>query len=171
MSSPVKFTEREIADFKESFEAFDRNQDGTISRRELHSLLHTVGHKVNAHGLEDLLAEHDVDQSGTIDFDEFVTLASRLMKFKLNNTSSPATFSPEEIACFKESFVAFDRNGDGNINASELRSLLKIVGEKVHATSVADALDEFDTNGDKHIDFNEFLNLASKYIKNKTPTL
>ncbi|KAG0202864.1 hypothetical protein BGX28_004740 [Mortierella sp. GBA30] len=73
----------ELSDLKECFVAFDRNNDGTISRRELHALLHTVGHKVNAHGLEDLLTEFDVDQSGTIDFDEFVNLAGRLIQHKL----------------------------------------------------------------------------------------
>ncbi|GJJ69948.1 hypothetical protein EMPS_02297 [Entomortierella parvispora] len=80
------------------------------------------------------------------------------------------TFSEQEIASFKESFDVFDRNGDGAISVSELRSLLKIVGEKVHSTSVADTLEEFDTNGDKQIDFEEFLHLASKYMKNKSPT-
>ncbi|KAF9989814.1 phospholipid scramblase 1 [Mortierella antarctica] len=77
------FTPEEVADFKESFNAFDRNNDGTINRRELHALLHTVGHKVNAVGLEDLLKEFDVDLSGTIDFDEFLGLAYRLMQHKL----------------------------------------------------------------------------------------
>ncbi len=71
-------------DFQESFTAFDRNNDGTINRRELHALLHTVGHKVNAQGLEDLLTEFDIDQSGTIDFQEFLQLADRLVKHKLN---------------------------------------------------------------------------------------
>ncbi|KAF9999223.1 hypothetical protein BGZ80_001468 [Entomortierella chlamydospora] len=72
----------DVADLKESFEAFDRNNDGSISRRELHSLLHTVGHKVNSHGLENFLTEFDVDQSGTIDFEEFLNLADRLIKNK-----------------------------------------------------------------------------------------
>ncbi|KAF9350636.1 Calmodulin-like protein 5 [Mortierella sp. AD094] len=73
----------DIADLKESFEAFDRNNDGSISRRELHSLLHTVGHKVNAHGLADLLTKFDIDQSGSIDFEEFLSLADRLIKHKV----------------------------------------------------------------------------------------
>ncbi|KAI1319624.1 hypothetical protein EDD11_003617 [Mortierella claussenii] len=163
MSHSTQFSETEIADLKESFETFDRNDDGTISRRELHSLLHTVGHKVNAVGLENLLTEYDVDQSGSIDFEEFLSLATRLIK----NKSS--TFTEDEIASFRESFNVFDRNGDGAINASELRSLLRIVGEKYHTTSVANTLKEFDTNNDNHIDFDEFLVLADRLIKNKSP--
>jgi len=77
-------TEQQIADLKESFNAFDRNADKTINRRELHALLHTVGHKVNASGLEDLLAEYDTDKNGTIDFDEFVQLTNKLIKHKVS---------------------------------------------------------------------------------------
>ncbi|KAF9540566.1 Calmodulin-like protein 5, partial [Mortierella hygrophila] len=77
------FTPAETADLKESFNAFDRNNDGTISRRELHLLLHTVGHKVNATGLETLLAKYDADQSGNIDFEEFLALAGTLIKNKV----------------------------------------------------------------------------------------
>ncbi|KAF9173213.1 hypothetical protein BGX21_004456 [Mortierella sp. AD011] len=153
----------EVADLKESFDAFDRNNDGSISRRELHSLLHTVGHKVNSHGLENYLTEFDVDQSGTIDFEEFLSLANRLIKNK------SANFSEEEVASFKECFDAFDRNGDGSISASELRSLLRIVGAKYGGSAVGDTMAEFDTNHDQHIDFNEFLMLVDKLTKNKTP--
>ncbi|KAF9350637.1 hypothetical protein BGX26_011222 [Mortierella sp. AD094] len=77
-------------------------------------------------------------------------------------------FSEEEIASFKESFSAFDRNGDGAINAAELRSLLRIVGETLNKTSVVSTMEEFDTNNDQHIDFEEFLSLANKLIKNKS---
>ncbi|KAK3805969.1 MAG: calmodulin-like protein, partial [Linnemannia elongata] len=150
-------TPEQIADFKESFDAFDRNNDGTISRRELHSLLHTVGHKVKHEGFESMLSQYDTDQSGNIDFDEFLSLAETLMKNK------------EQLASFRESFDTFDKNGDGSINASELKSLLRIVGEKFHAKHISETMQEFDTNKDNHIDFEEFLVLANKLVKNKAP--
>lgn len=77
-------TEQQISDLKDSFNAFDRNKDNTINRRELHALLHTVGHKVNASGLEDLLSKYDVDKSGTIDFEEFIALTDKLIKHKVS---------------------------------------------------------------------------------------
>ncbi|GJJ69949.1 hypothetical protein EMPS_02298 [Entomortierella parvispora] len=73
----------EIADLKESFDAFDYNKDGTISRRELHSLLHTIGHKVDTKGLEAILAEHDTNADGTISFNEFLGLATRFIDHKV----------------------------------------------------------------------------------------
>ncbi|KAF9999224.1 phospholipid scramblase 1 [Entomortierella chlamydospora] len=80
-----------------------------------------------------------------------------------------SNFSEEQIASFKESFDAFDRNGDGSISASELRLLLRIVGAKFRGSAVGDTMAEFDTNHDQHIDFNEFLMLVDKLTKNKTP--
>ncbi|KAF9291369.1 hypothetical protein BGZ68_004230 [Mortierella alpina] len=80
-----------------------------------------------------------------------------------------STFSQHEISQFKESFAAFDTDKNGSINKSELRSLLRIVGEKYHATAISESMNEFDTNNDQLIDFDEFLVLVSKLVKNKTP--
>ncbi|KAG9063886.1 hypothetical protein KI688_004000 [Linnemannia hyalina] len=83
MTASNDLTPAQISDLKESFNTFDRNNDGNISRRELHSLLHTVGHKVDAKGLEKMLAEYDADKSGTIDFNEFLRLTAILIKNKV----------------------------------------------------------------------------------------
>ncbi|KAG0263241.1 hypothetical protein BG011_009076 [Mortierella polycephala] len=77
-------------------------------------------------------------------------------------------FSQEEISGLKESFNAFDSDGNGSISTSELRSLLRIVGEKYSAQSIKDHMEEFDVNRDQSIDFSEFLQLAAKCIKNKS---
>ncbi|KAF9431675.1 hypothetical protein BGZ76_011842 [Entomortierella beljakovae] len=73
-------SEVQIADLKESFETFDRDSNGCISRTELRSLLHIVGHRVNTNGLDKLLTEYDTDESKTIDFEEFLKLSNTLMK-------------------------------------------------------------------------------------------
>ncbi|KAG0334326.1 hypothetical protein BG000_008418 [Podila horticola] len=76
-------------------------------------------------------------------------------------------FTQDELDNYKECFRIFDKDENGAINATELRALLKLVGEKVHAQSIADNMKEFDLNNDKQIDFEEFLLLVTKYIKNK----
>ncbi|KAF9950201.1 hypothetical protein BGZ70_001462 [Mortierella alpina] len=161
MEKPA-FTAEQVKEFQECFDTFDQDNNKSISRRELHALLHTVGHKVDAKGLENLLIQYDSDESGTIDFPEFLLLVERLLKHKASN------FSEDELESFRESFNAFDKNGDGSINKSELRSLLRIVGEKYHAAAIANSMDQFDSNKDNTIDFDEFLILANKLIKNTT---
>ncbi|KAF9437076.1 hypothetical protein BGZ76_002042 [Entomortierella beljakovae] len=76
-------------------------------------------------------------------------------------------FTPQEIADFKESFDTFDMDRNGSINASELRSLLRVVGQKYHTSSVDNVMKLYDTNGDKSIDFNEFIVMADKLILNR----
>ncbi|KAG0263240.1 hypothetical protein BG011_009075 [Mortierella polycephala] len=76
----IALSPQQVAELKESFDTFDRNGDGTISRRELHSLLYTVGHKTKT---DDILSEYDVDNSGTIDFEEFLKLVDVLIKNKV----------------------------------------------------------------------------------------
>ncbi|KAF9562736.1 hypothetical protein EC968_005155 [Mortierella alpina] len=78
-----------------------------------------------------------------------------------------STFSEPELSSFRESFDAFDKDKDGSISKSELRSLLRLVGEKYHAAAITDSMDKFDTNNDQKIDFDEFLILATKLVKNK----
>ncbi|KAK3846669.1 MAG: hypothetical protein J3R72DRAFT_395604 [Linnemannia gamsii] len=164
MSTTSALTPEQLSDLQESFSAFDRNGDGTINKSELRGLLHTVGHKVDSEGLASLLKEFDNDQSEAIDFQEFVALADRITKNKSTNT-----LTHDEVASLKESFRTFDKNGDGSINATELRSLLRIVGESLKAKHLSDAMQEFDTNKDNLIDFDEFVVLVNKISKNKIP--
>ncbi|KAF9116150.1 hypothetical protein BGX27_004490 [Mortierella sp. AM989] len=159
-----QLSEEEIADYQEAFNTFDTDGSGSISRSELRSLLTTIGQKRNAKGLQDLLEEADVDKSGTISFPEFLTLIDRLVK----NKSSTTNFSKDELASLKESFDHVDRDSNGSINTTELRSLLRLVGEKFDKAFVNSTLQEFDTNKDQQIDFDEFLVMANKLIKNKS---
>ncbi|KAF9973849.1 hypothetical protein BGZ73_002879 [Actinomortierella ambigua] len=83
MTASDAFTEQEIKDFRESFDVFDKDDSGTISKQELRSLLKTVGEKINHTELEQKFQEFDSDKSGLIDFDEFLVLMKRLMKNKI----------------------------------------------------------------------------------------
>jgi Ca2+/Na+ antiporter len=55
------------------FRHYDVDNDGTISSQELHSLMLDLGEHPTAAGLADLVKRMDADESGTIDFNEFVT--------------------------------------------------------------------------------------------------
>lgn len=61
---------------------------------------------------------------GTIDFDEFV----EMMKNKMRGLDAD-----EEI---KEAFKVFDKNGDGYIEAAELRQVLQGLGEPLSEADV-----------------------------------
>ena len=57
----------------------------------------------------------------------------------------------EEIA---DAFKIFDKNGDGFINAQELRQVMTSLGEHLTEKELEDMMKEADTDGDGLINYN-----------------
>ena len=57
---------------------------------------------------------------------------------------------PEEL---DQAFRMFDNNGDGYIDARELRHLLTNLGEKLTDTEVDEMIAEVDIDGDGKVDY------------------
>jgi len=57
-----------------AFKVFDTDGSGVITREELRDKLTTLGEKLTEEEVEELLAEADTDNSGTISFEEFKAL-------------------------------------------------------------------------------------------------
>ena len=79
--------------------------------------------------------------SGTIEFDEFVTM----MMAKREECNRE-----EEI---KEAFRLFDKDGNGYISACELRSLMQSLGEKLTDEEVDEMIREADIDGDGQVNY------------------
>src|SRR5439155_10851270 len=114
-----QLTEEQIAEFKEAFSLFDKDNDGTITTKELGTVMRSLGQNPTEAELQDMINEVDADGNGTIDFPEFLTMMARKMK---------DTDSEEEI---KEAFKVFDKDGNGYISAAELRHVMTNLGEKL----------------------------------------
>uniref|UniRef100_A0A4W6C520 EF-hand domain-containing protein n=1 Tax=Lates calcarifer TaxID=8187 RepID=A0A4W6C520_LATCA len=113
-----QLTEEQIAEFKEAFSLFDKDGDGTITTKELGTVMRSLGQNPTEAELQDMINEVDADGNGTIDFPEFLTMMARKMK---------DTDSEEEI---REAFRVFDKDGNGYISAAELRHVMTNLGEK-----------------------------------------
>ena len=73
-------TEEQIAEFKEAFSLFDKDGDGTITTKELGTVMRSLGQNPTEAELQDMINEVDADGNGTIDFPEFLSLMARKMK-------------------------------------------------------------------------------------------
>ncbi|EFA82649.1 actin bundling protein [Heterostelium album PN500] len=80
------------------------------------------------------------------------------------------TFSASEIQEYRSTFAKFDQNGDGQISATELSSILTALGEKVTGIQVRDMMKEVDTDQSGGIDFNEFLKVVEIAKKSGSDT-
>jgi len=78
---------------------------------------------------------------GLIDFPEFLHMMARKLKEK---------DTEEEI---REAFRVFDKDGNGFIDASELKHVMTNLGEKLTDDELQEMIKEADTNGDGQVDY------------------
>ncbi|CAL9737594.1 calmodulin [Monosporozyma servazzii] len=142
-------TEEQIAEFKEAFALFDKDNNGYISSSELATVMRSLGLSPSEAEVADLMNEIDVDGNHKIEFSEFLALMSRQLK---------STDSEQELL---EAFKVFDKNGDGLISAAELKHVLTSIGEKLTDAEVDDMLKEV-SDGSGEIDIQQFAALLSK---------
>ena len=74
-----QLTEEQIAEFKEAFSLFDKDGDGTITTKELGTVMRSLGQNPTEAELQDMINEVDADGNGTIDFPEFLTMMEKKM--------------------------------------------------------------------------------------------
>ena len=59
------------------FARFDRDGNGTIEAKELEIIMNQMGSKPTAEQIADMIQAADADASGTIDYDEFLTMMAK----------------------------------------------------------------------------------------------
>ena len=139
--------EEKEAEYKEAFSLFDKDGDGTITTKELGTVMKNLGQNPTEAELQEMIKEVDVDKNGIIDFPEFLSLMARKMK---------DTDTDEEL---KEAFDVFDRDGNGQISASELRQVMIHLVEKLTDEEIDEMIGEADLDGDDHMNFEEFVRM------------
>ena len=140
---------QQVAEFKEAFEIFDQDGDGSISASELGNVMQSLGIQITQTELEDMINDVDADGNGSIDFPEFVALMSKKMT---------ETETREEL---KAAFSHFDKDGNGVIDRNELLLVMEQLGERLSDQEADEMMQEADCNGDGQIDFEEFVKMMA----------
>uniref|UniRef100_A0A0C9QQE5 TSA: Wollemia nobilis Ref_Wollemi_Transcript_13937_1139 transcribed RNA sequence n=1 Tax=Wollemia nobilis TaxID=56998 RepID=A0A0C9QQE5_9CONI len=160
-SEGVSAENEEIAQLREIFMAFDKNNDGSITELELESLLRSVGLKPSPEQLETLIEKADTNNNGLIEFSEFVSLVAPEAVKEMEtekNTAPPRPYTEEQLRAI---FRLFDRNGNGYITAAELAHSMARLGHALTVKELTGMIREADTDGDGQISFPEFANAIS----------
>lgn len=142
MVEPI--TEKKISELREAFEIFDRDQDGYITIKELADIMRNLGNPPTEGEIQDMINEVDIDGNGNINFQEYISLMARRMR---------DGDLEEEM---KQVFKLFDRDGNGLVGASELKSVMIGIGEKITDDEIDDMIREADKDGDGFISYHEF---------------
>nr|ACD11814.1 hypothetical protein [Isometrus maculatus] len=137
---------------KKAFDMFDREKKGYINSDMVGTILRSMGQSFNERELRELITEVDADGSGEIEFDEFLVLTAR---FLLEEDSAAME---QEL---REAFRLYDKEGNGYINVSDLRQILRALDDKLTEDELDEMIAEIDTDGSGTVDFEEFMEMMT----------
>jgi calcium-dependent protein kinase len=145
----TQMSESKISDLKNVFLHMDENSDGTLSVEEVKEGLKRAGFP-NPEQLDGILKTLDTDNSGVIDYSEFMAATLDRQRYM------------QEDVCWR-AFRVFDKDGSGTISREELQAALADgeVSDVMHydPSMIDEIVREADTNGDGVIDFDEFFQM------------
>ena len=115
---------------------------------ELSAVLHSLDQEASEEDVAAMIAEVDVDGSGSIDFTEFLTLMAK----KKN---------PHDVRTeMKHVFDVFDKDGDGFISVEELHEVTIAIGQPIDEKELREILNEADVDRDGVMSWPEFLRIV-----------
>ena len=138
-------SEETINQFHTLFDLFDSDNSGSITTKELGTVMRNLGQNPSEEELKQMIREVDLNGNGTIDFKEFMCLMLKRMK---DNDFE------EEL---QEAFKVFDNDQNGYINSHELRHAMVNLGENLSPEEVEEIIKEADLDNDQQIDYDEFM--------------
>ncbi|XP_058122147.1 troponin C, isoallergen Bla g 6.0101-like [Anopheles ziemanni] len=138
---------------KDAFTAFDIEKKGSISVEVIGTILELLDYSMSEEELKEVMEEYDVDESGEIDFEEFIDLASNYVE-------------PEEDydvlrAELREVFMMYDKDGKGFIPVETFKQILRELDGAVPENELDDIIDEIDADSSKTVDFEEFMEVMT----------
>lgn len=118
-------SKNEMRDFRDAFQLFDKDGDGTITKEELGSVMRSLGQFAQVNELQVMLQEIDRDGDGNVSFEEFVDIMSNMT----DDTAFDESAADQEERELRDAFRVFDKHNCGFITASDLRAVLQCLGE------------------------------------------
>ena len=138
-------TDEQIIEFREAFQAFDKDGNGSITTKELGTVMRSLGQNLSEAEIKEVIDEVDEDKNGTIDFQEFLSLMARKMKI---------IDKEDELI---NSFKVLDLNGNGKISKYELRYIILSTESGFTGNDVDELLKIAEIDEDGNIDLHDFI--------------
>ena len=149
-------SEKEISDLKRDFLDLDEDGSGEINVNELKNILKDPRLKMSEDDIAALIAEFDIDGSGTIDICEFLILMGNRKNKQLIHKAIILR------SAIRKAFKQFDRDGNGYITKKEFKTVMRRRTAGVTDAQIDAMIKDADRNGDGKIDYDEFVLVMTK---------
>lgn len=138
---------------------FDSENKGAITIDVIKIILEMfTGEAVDEEELEDLMDEYDEDESGEIEFPEFIELAEHFVE--------PEPEYGEVKKELRDVFVMYDKQMRGYLPAAEFKEILKQIDPDVPEKDLDQIVDEIDADSSGTIDFDGEMRQSSCVMLN-----
>ena len=140
------FDEHQISLFREIFSEFDKDGDGTLDTKYVGTIMRSLGQSPTEHELREIIVEVDADNSGYMDFSEFLTVMANHIKDEMDTEDDICT-----------AFKVFDEEGKGTISVSDFRTILTTMGDVLTADEIEEMIKTADNGNKGEINYEEFV--------------
>ena len=162
-------------DYRESFEHFDQDYNGEVSRREFDKGLRKLKFRVSADDVDRLMGKFGTE-NGTMRYRDFMNMVLPRKDSEMDDVSKRLQKLIRERARDGGSFDIhrpfrhFDRGDKGHITRMEFKRGMEDIGFDVTDSECRMLIDRFDADGDGKISYAEFIDFADGDARPVSPT-
>ncbi|EFP07995.1 hypothetical protein CRE_14767 [Caenorhabditis remanei] len=149
----MKYTRKELKEYRQLFNMFDTDGSGAIGNEELKQAMISIGLHANKAEIDNVIKEVDADGNGEIDFEEFCAC----MKKSQNIVKS----TNEEL--IRECFEIFDQDRNGIITENEFKYIAKEFGD-FDDELAEKVFRELDVSANGHLSADQFATIVEDYL-------
>ncbi|TPX33581.1 hypothetical protein SmJEL517_g03565 [Synchytrium microbalum] len=147
------------------FDKYDVDRSGSIDAKEFRTLVYEFGYFLSDQELEMAVRILDVNGDGNISYEEFIQWWSKDQRFETLRLS-PEDF--ENLNRAVKNFQKYDKNLSGVIDVKEFPALYKeLSAHGLTTKGLAATLEDFDSNRDGKVSFNEFIQYFQTSVMRK----
>jgi len=152
--STHKLEEEQVAEYKEVFMLFDKDQDGVLSFTELGTAMRALGQRPSEKALLKMVRSVSEDKLyDTIEFNEFLQMMSKQAEGDIN------------MDALMEAFKTFDKDKDGFLTTDEMRKIMK---DRMPKKEINAMIKEADSDNDGFINCKEFCSILCAEVSSKS---
>ncbi|CAG5110415.1 Oidioi.mRNA.OKI2018_I69.chr2.g4823.t2.cds [Oikopleura dioica] len=154
----IRLNPKQMREMQDLFNLFDIDDSGSICKRELRTVLSSLGEYPTEKMLDQMMTEFDEDGNEVIDFDEFLAM---VVKYNANVQINPKL----ELS---NALRVFDKKETGLLNTDEIMKILSENGEDpLSPDEVQGFLDMINLPSGGIVSLDDFAELLTKKFDQK----